>query len=40
MTGSINTEDHGDRYHVTDIIAMQQQPGDPELAEEFNTNNR
>ena len=39
MTESITVEDHGDRHHVTDITAAQQQPGDPRLAGELNTNN-
>ena len=40
MTESIIAEDHDDRYHVTDITAAQQQPGDPGPAEEFNQINR
>ena len=33
MIGIITTEDHGDRHHVTDITAAQQQPGNPGPAE-------
>ena len=40
MTGSITAEDHGNAHHVIDIIATQQQPGDPRPAGELNTNNR
>jgi len=29
-------EDHGDGYHVTDITAAQQQPGDPGPTGELN----
>ncbi len=28
MTGNITIEDHNNRYHVTDITAVQQQPED------------
>ncbi len=40
MTGIINAKDHGDRYHVTDITMVQQQPGDLRPAEELNQINR
>ena len=40
VTESIIAEDHGDRHHVTDITAAQQQPEDPGLAEELNQTNR
>ena len=40
MTGSITAEDHGDRHHVTDNTAAQQQPEDPGLAGKLTTNNR
>ena len=40
MTESITAEDHGDRYHVTNITAVQQQPGDLGPAGEFNQTNR
>ncbi len=40
MTGIITVEDHGDEYHITDIIAVQQQPRDLELTRELNNNNR
>ena len=40
MTESITVEDHGDRYHVTDTIAAQQQPGDPGPAGELNSTDR
>ena len=40
MTGNIIAKDHGDRYHVTDIIMVQQQPGDLRPAEELNQINR
>src|SRR6266540_3704287 len=40
VTEDITAEDHGDRYHVTDITAAQQQPGDPGPAGELNINNR
>jgi len=31
VTEIITVKDHGDRYHVTDITATQQQLGDPRL---------
>ena len=40
MTEIITVKDHGDRYHVTDIITVQQQLGYPELVGELNINNR
>ncbi len=40
MTGNIIAKDHGDRYHVTDTTAAQQQPEDLGLAKELNSNNR
>jgi len=40
MTESITMEDHGDRYHVTDIFMTQQQPEDLGPAEELNQTNR
>ena len=40
MTKSITAKDHGDRYHVTDNTATQQQPRDSEPAGELNSNNR
>ena len=40
MTGIITAEDHGDRHYVTDIIAAQQQPGDPGSAGELNQTDR
>src|SRR6266542_277190 len=38
VTKDITAEDHGDGHHVTDTTATQQQPGDPGLAGEPNTN--
>ena len=40
MTEDITAEDHGDRHHVTDITAAQQQPEDLRPAEELNQTNR
>ncbi len=40
MTRTITIKDYDDRYHVTDIIVMQQQPGDLEPTEEFNLIDR
>ena len=40
MTENITAEDHGNRYHVTNTTAMQQQPGDPGSIGEFNLTNR
>ena len=39
MTEDITVEDYGDRHHVTDITAAQQQPGDLGPAGELNINN-
>ena len=40
MIGNITAEDHGDRHHVTNITATQQQLEDPEPAGELNQTNR
>ncbi len=40
VTKNIIAKDHGDRYHVTNITAEQQQPGDLEPIGELNQNNR
>ncbi len=40
VTEGITAKDHDDRYHVTDITAAQQQPGDLGPAEELNQTNR
>jgi len=40
VTGIITVKDHGDRHHVTNIIVIQQQPGDPEPTEELNQIDR
>ncbi len=40
MTGNITAEDHGDRYHMTDITVTQQQLGDSGPIEELNLTNR
>ncbi len=39
MTGIITAEDHGDRHHVTNITAEQQQPEDSKSIGELNQNN-
>src|SRR6266540_4774340 len=40
VTEDITAKDHGDRHHVTDTTAAQQQPGDPGPAGEPNINKR
>ncbi len=40
MTGTITAKDHGDRHHVTDTIAVQQQPEDLEPTGKLNSINR
>ena len=40
MTWNYNSEDHSDRYYVTNSTAVQQQLEDLGLAGEHNINNR
>ncbi len=40
MTGITTVKDHDDKYHITNIIVVQQQPGDLRPAEEFNISYR
>ena len=40
MSESITAKDHDDRYHVINITATQQQPGDLKPAGELNQINR
>ncbi len=40
MTENITIEDHGDRYHVTNITVAQQQPRDLGPIRELNQINR
>jgi len=40
VTGNITVKDYSNRYHVTDIIAVQQQPENSKPAEKLNHNNR
>ncbi len=40
MTGITTAKDHGDRHHVTNTTAAQQQPGDLGLVGELNQINR
>ena len=40
VIGITTAEDHGNKYHVTDIIATQQQPGDLRLIGELNLTDR
>ena len=40
MTESITAEDHGNRHHMTDITAAQQQSGDLGLVGELNQTNK
>ena len=40
MIGNTTAEDHGDKHHITNIIAIQQQSKDLRSIEELNIINR